>query len=406
MPSPVKYSASNLKSIHLLRALLREASYLPDAGACQYFRRYIISRFKAYQPAKNAATTGGFERYRHKGFKRRHISIIEERTSENQKKARKALNYLRRANNGHLPCLEKIMLLTYGRMGERRYALLNDLFKPEPPANEELVETQEEPAPLQRLYYSNKHFLAFFGTPRKVSDNEIKIDISDQYPRLRAVLTSQTARHIALHRDISSSTVVAPTKNVWERTMPIKRARNIVRRWYKLVMGKLLPPLPDEEWDRLRGLSTGDIRWEGVVQGRTPATVPYFRPESTNDSQENTLRKGLIPVTPSYGDKPRGKKRPHVITPRLMKRLYAKLLALSCKVEWNSERNKWTVQWGPQHEMNPRIYFAPVDESLFEGVDDRGRLVRPAKTKSQAYVPRWPYYNPNFKAIYGEEIPA
>lgn len=95
--------ARQTKSIHLLRALLRESTYLPDAVARQYFRNYVVSRFKAYQPKQNATSSPAvqlLDKYRHRNFKRRQLSIILERTSKLQKKAQKGLYYLRRANQG------------------------------------------------------------------------------------------------------------------------------------------------------------------------------------------------------------------------------------------------------------------------------------------------------------------
>ena len=44
MSAPL-HNISHTKSLHLLRSLLREASYLPDATARTYFRLYIVARF-------------------------------------------------------------------------------------------------------------------------------------------------------------------------------------------------------------------------------------------------------------------------------------------------------------------------------------------------------------------------
>ena len=130
LPTP-----SQTRSLHLLRSLLREASYLPDATARDYFRRYIVARFKAYQPRPNATASfdvQAVDKYRHKSFKRRHIGVISERTAQQQRKAQKGLNLLRRANQGETPCLQKVLWFTYGRLGRRKYALLDDLLKPDP----------------------------------------------------------------------------------------------------------------------------------------------------------------------------------------------------------------------------------------------------------------------------------
>jgi hypothetical protein len=363
MPPPPPYSPSNLKSLHLLRALLREASYLPDATARSYFRRYIVGRFKAYQPKQNATR---LERPKDTGFSRRNNSIITERTRPKQRKAQKGLNYLRRANLGERSCLDKVMFFAYGRVGKRRYALLEDLLKPDVPAD-------DGPAPLQQLYYSDKRFLQFFDAPEKKTDAKLTIDISSRFPRLQAVVKTQVANGIAIHRDIKGPKLTTPRLNAWERPMPIKRARNDVRRWYADTMSKLLPPLPDDEYDKLRALASGEAKWTDSVSRRTPAEPTNIPAEDAFERSIAILQDGLALSKPSKADRPGGKQRPHNITPRMMKRLYARILRLSCKMHWNEERDKWTVIWGTLKDVTPRVYSAPVDEVLFAGVDGAGR---------------------------------
>ena len=129
MPAP-----PHSRSLHLLRALLREASYLPDPTARGYFRRYIVARFKAYQPRHSATASlavHAVDRYRHSSFRRRHQAVIDARAGQQQRKAQKGLNLLRRANQGEASCIEKVLWFTYGRLGRRKYALLGDLLKPD-----------------------------------------------------------------------------------------------------------------------------------------------------------------------------------------------------------------------------------------------------------------------------------
>ncbi|KAF2258186.1 hypothetical protein CC78DRAFT_587404 [Lojkania enalia] len=378
MPLPVQYSASQLKSIHLLRALLREATYLPDSSARSYFRRYIINRFKAYQPSQNATASKGVqavEKYRHRAFKRRRVAIINERTREMQRKAHRGLNYFRRANNGELSCLHKVMLFTYGRIGRRKYALLGDLLKPELPSigGQQAGGLVVEPGPLQKLYYSNKRFLSIFDAPTKVSESHISISISNRYRRLKTVVHSQAQEGIALVGLIKRDKIQAPSKNAWERQMPIKRARNIVRRWYAETMTRLLPPLPNEEWDQLKALAYGEKKWPGPIRRRTPAIEPNPEPHQNHDYWSAVVHEGLSTPKPSKADRPTGKERPHNITPRLMRRLYGKILGLSCKLEWHDQKGKWSARWGSDREASHIVYGGPVNDILFAGVDAKGR---------------------------------
>ena len=366
MPRPPQYSPSNLKSIHLLRALLREATYLPDANSRSYFRQYIVNRFKAYQPRQNATNID-----KTKGFSRRAYPIIAERTRPKQRKAQKGLNYLRRANLGERPCLEKVLLMAYGRVGKRRHDLLAELLELKTPAG-------TEPMPLQQIYYSDKRFLQFFDAPKRISEDKLAIEVSSGYPRLQAVLKSQSAHGIALGRDLKGSKLTTSRLNVWARPMPIKRARNDVRRWYAETMSKLLPPLPNNEWDRLRALATGEEKWNGSIPRRTPARPRESASIDDLDASKAIFRDGLALDMPSRADFPRGKSRPHNLTQHMMRRLYANVLRLSCKTEWDEERNKWIAIWGTLRDVTPKVYTAPVDDALFAGVDATGRKLATA----------------------------
>jgi hypothetical protein len=198
------YMPAANKPLHLLRALLREASYLPDAAARGYFRRYIVSRYKAYQPRQNATASfdvQAVERYRHRSFKRRQIAIINERTRPLLRKGQKGLNFLRRANQGEIPSLQKALFFAYGRIGRRKYALLENLLRPDPIMDGgALPKHAEGPSPLQALYFSNKRYLQYFDAPKALNNKtHCQINISDRYSRLRAVLKSQHQKGISIH---------------------------------------------------------------------------------------------------------------------------------------------------------------------------------------------------------------
>ncbi|KAH9871188.1 hypothetical protein J1614_006764 [Plenodomus biglobosus] len=392
MPPPVAQSASNLRPLHLLRALLRETTYLPDATARTYFRRYIVSRFKAYQPKQNATATlavQAAERYRHRSFKRRKLAIINERARPLLKKGRKGLNFLRRANSGEAPCLLKVLHYAYGRVGRRKYALLNDLLRPDPIMSEDAVESPPElpgQTPLQKLYHSDKRYLQYFAEPKSKSKTHYIIGISDHYSRLRAVVKSQYAKGISMSRQLKSSELVTPINNVWERPMPINRARNNVKRWYAQTLTILMPPLPHDEWDAVNAMMAGEKK-VSLVRRRTRVGTVEAASQALESGQAalELLEAGLALDRPNRADRPVGIHRPHNITQKFMRRLYTKVLMLSCKLEYDHQRKQWNAIWGQlTKSINPKIYTVPTDESLFAGVDDRGHVPKPPRSPDKA----------------------
>lgn len=371
---PEPRTPSQLKSLHLFRALLREATYLPDQAARSYFRRYIVARFKSYHPSP----AGHVPNKSPTGFKRRKPAVLDARTRPMQRLAQKRLNYLRRANQGEVSCLERVLYMTYGRMGPRRYTLLNELLRPE--HEEAGASAGKQLSPLQKLYYSNRRWLEFFDAPKKTGDNEQHIEISTRYPRLKAVINSQVHKGIALGREIRRPMVVTAIRNIWERPMPIKRARNNIRRWYAYTLTRTLPPLPGEEWDRLRALANGEEKWRDFVPRRRSAKE---EPEDPLEKTREDIELALALNRPSKADLPAGKERPHTITARFMQRLYSRMMRYCCKIDWNEERKKWVVIWPSPKETLPAVYTAPADDSLFSGVDNKGRLPRSTVRKEK-----------------------
>ncbi|KAL6702452.1 hypothetical protein ACN47E_001843 [Coniothyrium glycines] len=381
MPAPVQHSASPLKSLHLLRSLLREASYLPDATARSYFRRYIVHRFKAYQPKQNATAShhvDAVQRYRHRSFRRRQPAVIEDRTRPMLRKAHKGLTFLRRANQGEMLCLQKVLWFAYGRLGRRKYALLNDLLKPDPPTTAHApLSTDEALAPLQACYYSDKRFLQYFDAPRAATKTHHVIGISNRYSRLRTVLTSQCQKSISIGRALKSPTFKTPINNVWERPMPMKRARNNLKRWYAMTLTRLLPPLPTEEWNAIRAMIAGEKHID-FAKPRVRALDSAPSQVSAEAQFEAFLNAGLTLDRPSKADRPWGVQRPHAINVKFMRRLYTRILLLCCKLEYDEEHKQWRAVWGdPSKAIKPKLYnLAETDASLFAGVDTSGRIVK------------------------------
>lgn len=385
MSTTIASPRSHTKSIHLLRALLREASYLPDAVSRQYFHHYILDRFRAYQPKQNATTTAISEakdEHRRRSFKRHQLGVITARTRQMQKAARKGLYYLQRANQGELPCLERVLYFAYGRVGRRKHALIGHVLRPDPVMDGGRVLSQADcmgPTPLQELYHSKKKWLQYFDAPKNASEGMFVINISSRYSRFRAALKSQYQKGISINRELKGPSMKTPKHNVWMRPMPIKRAVNNVRRWYAEAMTRFLPPLPIEEWNHLDAMIKGTEK-VSLVKRRKPARLSEAESAAEAKDPVDIVLSGLRMEKLSKADRSAGASPPHNINPRFMRRLYWRLLQLCCKVEYNEERKYWLPTWGQNtNPIRPGIYNAPTDDALFAGVDENGHKIRPGK---------------------------
>ncbi|KAF2450308.1 hypothetical protein P171DRAFT_348559 [Karstenula rhodostoma CBS 690.94] len=366
---------------HTLRALLRETSYLPDANARRFFRRYIVNRFRAYQPAENASPSldaHAVEKKRHGFGKRRDVSIIEERARAVRDQGKKGLNYLRRANNGEYTCLKKILFFTYGRIGKRKYALLEHLLRPDDPT------AVLEPSPLQKLYYSNDRFLSFFDAPKKASPTDYNIAISDRYRRLKTTLRAQVQNEISLGREIKRHQINTPINNVWGRPMPIKRARNIVRKWYAETMTRLLPPLPNDEFDDMQAMADGRKDISLVKRRATRIELHPAEELPPADRFAKLVQDALVLETPSKADKCI---RPRQIDARLMRRMYVTVLSYCSKLEWNERYKKWESVWGRMRGMKSDFNSAAHHDHLFAGVDEKGNLPKENQSRRHQTSP-------------------
>lgn len=390
MSASLHQSPSSLKSIHLLRALLREASYLPDETARNYFSGYIVNRFRAYHPRHNASASASVQadtvnKYKHRSFKKRRQAVIDSRTRPMLRKAQKGLNYLKRANLGEARCLEKILYFTYGRIGPRKYRLLETLLKPDAAKLAETRSDPSQPTALQALYFSNKRYLQYFDAP-VTSKGRLTIGVSSTYPKLKCVLSSQYENGRALGRQLKRPVMKTPAYNAWERPMPIKRARNNVRRFYAETMTRLLPPLPCDEWDNIYAMIDGT---KHVSFKRRRAHDSCTSPASVGEqtSLVDVVANAIALDKPSLADRPAGSYRPHNVDVRFMRRLYSKLLLLCCKLEFDEQRQTWKAIWGNNSKtLNPKSYSMPTDKSLFEGVDAEGRIPK-AKSKVNTTKP-------------------
>ena len=369
------------KARSILRALLREATYLPDAAARTYFRHYIVSRFRENQANTNVtksvlAGNGDLARsIREKAILRRLPALYQQ--------AEKGLSVLRRANAGHVAPLTKVLAHTYGRIGKRRWALLRPVLKVE-----ELEESGQAPPDHDAQGVRNSSVLrkipAAVDGPYKIEKRDkIEWRVSPRYARLQALVQGQ-ARHRVVgfspfRKPIRSDRLSLPASNSWARPMPLRRQKNKAKEWYRTILYRAWPPLPENEYQRLHDLAFGKVPWEDGVARRKAA-----RTQEIDDNQLKVTLGGL-PVDAQVksqkvlshllGTSRISERNNHRITARFLRRIWLKIIQQIPVMSWDTDEHSWKVTWC----SNTPNHLHPLDKesfALFEGVDRSGFVHR------------------------------
>ena len=331
------HDTHSLAVLHIFRALLRQCTYLPDPAARQYMHSHIVSRFRDYHPRSTLPSTN----QRHKS-----PALVQQRLPYLLRTARRGLIFLRRANDGHIRHLGRILSMTYGRIGKRRHQLLYDLKIPDVPVDQFAVKKLLEPAN-QAVPHPSKQLMALVKSQAKRKPSHFS---RSNPPRIEPVI---------------------PKENTWGRPMPIKRVRNYKRRWYAETLDRIMPPLPQAEWKELLMRGSGQLPWEGPVTRRKWVGGP-------DDEGQTHL----------VGEKVKGPTRgtcsnPHRITRSYMRRLWAKISA-NCPLMKPDVGSKsgWEVVWGDVYKPNKTVFtLGPAGGSgydMFGGVDEKGKVISQA----------------------------
>ncbi|EXJ54081.1 hypothetical protein A1O7_09418 [Cladophialophora yegresii CBS 114405] len=353
--------------LHIYRACLRECSYLPLPQCRSYMRKFTIEKFRSFIPRRSGRNKPG-----RKNNPGNAPVLAPETVTHLLRLARKYAAVLRHANHGHTPQLQKVLRMTYGRVGPHKYKLLAKFLNPsadtaggrstllmEPDGEEEdgekvlndpggddgleeLLEDEEAAedagsTPEKDTLYpslcptvSTTAFTTFYKEA-KVPDPPVeekppswKLDVP---PRLQALLVSQSHEQPHFTRVGSSRRVrlrfSPPTHTIWGKPLPFSRYKNQRIKWYKHNMQAALPPLESEA-----------AYWEvhNLVTGRTEFPAPIPRRTSARLSAEDDLRESLQKQSslllegPSFGSRLKGMGRRHEITPRLLQRMLSRVV--------------------------------------------------------------------------------
>lgn len=342
------------ETLHTYRALLRAATYLPDSAVRAYAHEQIVSRFKA--------------------IKAKHKSNPDKNELADQQlaSARKLARTLERAGNGSMVDLNKVLRLTYGRTGKRKRVLVQDLLGTEErslpssdAALKALINNPNGSIPLR--FAPDSKFYSFLRSQHQNNPPE--------------AAGSLKIRHLKAQ---------VPKENIWGRPTPVKAKLGLQRRWWASTLNKLLPPVPQHEWNRLRDLASGKIPIEEPPSRRRPGTgssqvmgsdlelVKFFRtPARINHTGIEGVTfdedQGLIPKMGNRNGIDDTARREPYNYKRSMRRLYATIWQLTPTMSKDEVTNKWDIQWGGgRTAAQAGLLTTPSasDKELFEGLEN------------------------------------
>ena len=226
--------------------------------------------------------------------------------------------------------------MTYGRIGPRRHELLKELKVTDNPVSigalEDALQQRSDPA--------NQH-------------------VPHPSQQLLALLKSQAqCKEIAfLRTPMKQIEPQIPEVNAWGRPTPMKRIRNIKKRWYAEALHRVMPPLPQVEWEMLRQMASGETPFNGPVSRRGPSGEQDVGLESYKSEGKMT--------------------RPHDLHPRYMRRLWTKIFQQCPLMERNPNRpSGWHIIW-PDLKRKIAIGLdlgVGDNNDIFDGVDEDGRV--------------------------------
>lgn len=311
-----------MTSLHLFRNLIREARYFPDPVARQYMESHISQVFR-----------------------------VAKASNLNIAAARQALFLLRNANAGQVRCLERALFVAYGRIGQRRFMLLEPFFG-------SLSGSSKKEVRAPGLNYGPK-----LEAPK----------IWTVQPALLSLVQSQWKNRVVRALNVTQK-ITHPTPPMTSNMAPslkYKDSKATVDRYYCAMLKRILPPLPQTEWDTLHGLI---VKTEPWTQPRR-----RFQPRSLRNLDHN--KDLAIPSGEALGLKQLVGGRPVKITRNLMTRLWENVIKITPRLVWLDE-GMWRVFWGKPDVAVPIFRTIPPHsvKAIFGGVNqNNGRYLKGKK---------------------------
>ncbi|TPX18972.1 uncharacterized protein E0L32_011365 [Thyridium curvatum] len=411
MPPPTRLLDPQ-NPVHLYRHLLREASYLPPV--C---RPYISGRISA-----------SFRRHRRPNLVPSSTmpsatpeQLNAVRTKRRLREGNHSLRVLRAANLGDLSRMRRVLLLSAGRLGRRRHELLQPWLKAEPPADADALEAsmqqqQQRDKKSREALESNGEGDKDVGKKgrRKGERRRDWLDAIDTDKLLAFALSQAHHRMPNVGRPVLKASQLDPSRavpavNVWDRPFPAHTARTKVKRWWRLLINRVVPPVGKGEFDLWRDLAEG--RKEGSPEWSLPARRSPAAAEQVAEQEHEARWKWEDVVTKPVRmlERPRARKFKaldgdigvdgagpaigvHKMTNRLWRRLYRQVWEAMATMDkmpaQEGKKRRWDIVWGGAAKAFT-LPSPPPHTAFFEGVDAKGRLLDP-KSASKADAPEKP----------------
>ncbi|KAJ5760026.1 hypothetical protein N7520_007182 [Penicillium odoratum] len=313
--SPIHLNQQSLQWQHLLRATLRECSYLPDPIARTYMHGYVLDRYRRALESKHSEA-----------------KLI--------RTAKKELSRLQRANEGWPRPFERVMMMSYGRTGKRRHELLADLISPDVPTDSNA---------LRELVTKAPKFTDGWEPP------EIMLSL------IKSQMNNGTVTSSRIRPQLRGIQPPVPNLSSWGRPLGQSRKVNIRHKWYFGSLSSLFPPLPDNELKILDGLIAGTVIWKPRKRKQV---------EEPSKSQDNLLLDILADgPQKDHTFRPYAQGRPRKITPRLMLRTWRRISSYVPRLFWNEKsekKMKWTFHWNGPKKVPTLAFDVDQDADLDE----------------------------------------
>lgn len=346
-------------TLHLYRHLLREATYLPPAVKPFFWDR-IRTRFRLHQrdPAPDVRI----------------------------QKAHKDLRYLRSANAGHLLRMRRVLMMGFGRTGRRRRELISGMSQ----RNESSAAQADKRADSVRPEGNN-------GSP---DEDVFWDDWLSHWDKAKVLALARAQASVSLPEvplptgKIADPHKLVPTENIWGKPLAKKLARSKLRKEYKSLIKRLLPPVEESEWELLRSLATGKAGPEYDVPKRRPVATSEgageqnwewkdyaLKPIRAADANRSRQLKSLTGEIDDTSPFPRSAMGVHRLTDRSWRRLYADIWRMTPTMKAREDQRSWDTKWG---KLGVKISGPTAAHAeFFEGAEGTGKASMAAKPSSQ-----------------------
>lgn len=398
LPKPVR-------PLHVYRHLLRATTYFPLV--CRpYLEDRVKSGFRREQVRAAAAEA--------KLADTRYKAALEEENFHRTKaleEGKRKLTVLNAALLGDALRFRRILWHVFGRLGKRRRELMAAFVKKEPDApldarqlEAKMAEMEEERRRKEELLKvrPNKRVYGRTDPTPWVSQKLSPIEDNWDTAKLRKFFDSQKQHQEKLSAPAAWPRNTLPNRNNPEARVPDKdefgrpvaarRATKLVRRWWKDVADKMMPPVGKKDWDLLQSIATGDAPrhlWE------LPPRRPVAAVATDTQSRESFPWAAYAAIPVREVEKPRSRKLTWLsgktddgpfsqtasrtrhgspYTDRQLRREFGNMWATSSYVEEHGGGGKGKPSrfvWGSREAVLPVPTSA--QQLVFEGVNAKGQ---------------------------------